>query len=241
MSKELLVSEQFYSIQGEGMTTGRPANFLRLAKCNLMCGGAGTEQDGKLHNGATWRCDTIEVWSVGLARSFDSIISFMEPCNRLIITGGEPLMHDAKICEFLEYLYHESYKNFPKFIEVETNGTIKPSPKLIDYVQQWNVSPKLANSGVKDRIRFKPDVINFFANEDNPGERQFKFVVTTEADLVEVDDFALPPYMVWLMPGADNQDDLNRLHTQVAEWAKARRYNFSNRLHIALWNKKTGV
>ena len=61
----LIVSEYFYSIQGEGKTMGVPSVFIRLTACNLMCGGRGTEKDFKLHNGATWRCDSIEVWRKG--------------------------------------------------------------------------------------------------------------------------------------------------------------------------------
>ena len=39
MKNSLPIAESFYSIQGEGMTTGYPAVFVRLAGCNLMCGG----------------------------------------------------------------------------------------------------------------------------------------------------------------------------------------------------------
>ncbi len=243
MHRNLLVSEQFFSIQGEGMTTGRPANFLRLAKCNLMCGGAGTEQDGKLHHGATWRCDTIEVWQVGFLKDFAKVVADFEPCDRLIVTGGEPLLHDEALTEFLAYWREKYYNEFHRrpYVEVETNGTFIPSPGLLDYVDQWNVSPKLRNSGVKDRIRTNTRALQFLSNPDNQMLVQFKFVVTSASDLGEVDDFGFNPDQVWLMPGADASDPLKDLAPQVAEWAKQRRYNFSNRLHIALWNKKTGV
>ena len=66
----LPIAETFYSIQGEGITTGYPSVFVRLAGCNLMCGGQGTQFDGELHDGATWRCDTIEVWMKGKMKEF---------------------------------------------------------------------------------------------------------------------------------------------------------------------------
>ena len=45
MDTKLAISEVFYSIQGEGKTMGIPAVFVRLAGCNLMCGGMGTQFD----------------------------------------------------------------------------------------------------------------------------------------------------------------------------------------------------
>jgi len=60
------ISEHFYSLQGEGKTMGVPAIFVRLQACNLLCGGYGTQKDGKLHDGATWRCDTLDVWTKGI-------------------------------------------------------------------------------------------------------------------------------------------------------------------------------
>ena len=71
---KLAVSEVFYSIQGEGPTTGYPAVFVRLGGCNLMCGGEGTQKDKELHDGATWRCDTIEVWMKSRAKEFKDIL-----------------------------------------------------------------------------------------------------------------------------------------------------------------------
>ena len=59
----LNISEQFYSIQGEGRTVGVPALFLRLQGCNLTCGGKKTVLTGNKQDGASWRCDTIEVWT----------------------------------------------------------------------------------------------------------------------------------------------------------------------------------
>lgn len=236
--QSLLVSEQFYSLQGEGMTTGRPANFLRLAKCNLMCGGAGTERDGKLHHGATWRCDTIEVWSTGLLKTFEQVRDAFKPCDRLIITGGEPLLHQKEIVEFLDW-WAPQIEQLP-IVEIETNGTIEPDTNLRDYVAQWNVSPKLFNSGVKERIRQLHPVF-YMLQESGWCDIQFKFVVTNINDMAEVAAFGLPKDKIWLMPGADASDPLKDLAPQVAEWAKDNGYNFSNRLHIALWNRKTGV
>ena len=69
----LTVSETFYSLQGEGPTAGTPAVFLRLKGCNLTCGGLNTVKTKQLDNGATWRCDTTEVWLKGQDMTYDEI------------------------------------------------------------------------------------------------------------------------------------------------------------------------
>ena len=53
MMNTIRVSEYFYSIQGEGLTVGVPAVFLRLQGCNLDCGSSG----------GSWVCDTEAVWN----------------------------------------------------------------------------------------------------------------------------------------------------------------------------------
>jgi len=148
---KLAVSEVFYSIQGEGKTTGFPAVFVRLAGCNLMCGGKGTEKDGKLHDGATWRCDSIEVWIKGKSKPYAEILPIecqeaIRNGANVIITGGEPMLQQKNIEGFIQYIVEE-INDFP-FIEIETNGTIMPNNDMLNLVDQWNVSPKLANSGM---------------------------------------------------------------------------------------------
>ena len=49
----LLISEHFYSIQGEGSTVGAPSIFLRLGTCNLTCGGPKTVTSKKIEAPAT--------------------------------------------------------------------------------------------------------------------------------------------------------------------------------------------
>ena len=81
MEKHLIIAEDFYSVQGEGPTTGVPAYFIRLRDCNLTCGassvklkeikdaGEGNTDSGSfkgdLHEEgkATWTCDTLPVWA----------------------------------------------------------------------------------------------------------------------------------------------------------------------------------
>lgn len=116
----LTISEDFYTIQGEGFTTGSPAYFVRLRDCNLECGlsksmikdvknagegntDSGTFQ-GDLHSEgeATWTCDTAPVWLFGHKKPFEYLINKWNEMGLLediasgvvhvIWTGGEPTL-----------------------------------------------------------------------------------------------------------------------------------------------------
>jgi organic radical activating enzyme len=238
----LAISEVFYSIQGEGITTGTPSVFVRLGGCNLMCGGMGTQFDNELHNGATWRCDTIEVWMKAQSKQYHEILP--EDCIKalkngahMIITGGEPLMQSAGVEGFIEWC--QTQFNPSLFVEIETNGTIIPSEKLKGLVGLWNCSPKLSNSGNDKSIRISRSALD----ELNKLNTQFKFVITTEDDFDEMtQDFGfLSKDKIVLMPSGENQELLAQSKPIVVELAKKHYLNFTTRLHIDIWNKKTGV
>ena len=89
----LVISEDFFSVQGEGITTGHPAYFIRLKDCNLTCGatratakqvkdaGNGNTDPGSfmgdLHAAgkATWTCDSLPVWLFGEKKPFEYLIN----------------------------------------------------------------------------------------------------------------------------------------------------------------------
>lgn len=247
-ANHLKVSEQFFSIQGEGQTIGRPSYFLRLTACNLMCGGLGTQKDGELHNGATWRCDSIESWIKGKSKHYDQIIKdfggkkFIENLElgaHLIITGGEPLLQQAEITDFLFYIRKHGVS---PMVEIETNGTIEPNKMLEVLVKYWNVSPKISNSGETERRRFKPFVLKAFNRL--PGTI-FKYVVGGSADMGEIkkdiEHCDLNPIKIWLMPAGSTQAQLALTAPMVAEYCKEFMFNYSHRVHVAIWDKALGV
>ena len=96
--------ESFYSIQGEGFHTGKPAYFIRLAGCDVNC---------------HW-CDVKESWDISEDQylSIDEIISnvIKYSAETVIITGGEPLMHN--LSELTDALKEKNKK-----IHLETSGT----------------------------------------------------------------------------------------------------------------------
>lgn len=239
----IAVSETFYSIQGEGKTIGVPSVFVRLGGCNLMCGGFGTQFDNQLHAGATWRCDTIEVWMQAKRKSFPEIfteeyVHAIKNGAHIIITGGEPLIQMQAICEMIKYVRSTIHEG--AYIEIETNGTIMPSEELQTEVQQWNVSPKLSNSGNEKQIRINVAALQTFSSLQNV---QFKFVISSEDDYKEMErDFYFIPYeQICLMPAGSSQSELEETRKVVADICKNNFLKMTDRLHIAVWNQKTGV
>jgi organic radical activating enzyme len=156
----------------------------------------------------------------------------------IILTGGEPTMQQAALEEFIKYVKFSL--NVDAFFEVETNGTIMPSDFLLNNISLWNCSPKLTNSGNDKSITYKPEVIK----ELNKHNTIFKFVVNSEKEWQEIKDdylFLVDKKKVYLMPAGENQELLNENKETVVELAKKNHLNFTTRLHIEIWNKKTGV
>ena len=243
MQNKLAVSEVFYSIQGEGATMGKPSVFVRLGGCNLMCGGMGTQFDGELHNGATWRCDTVEVWMRAKSKPFkhilpDDCLNAIMNDAHLIVTGGEPLMQQDAVKEFI--LFVRELINPNVFVEIETNGTIEPNEALRQQVDLFNVSPKLSNSGNDKSQTFNKKALKTF----NEISSIFKFVVSNEKDYEEImADYSeiIDRDKVYLMPAGENQELLNQNKEYVAELCITEHFNYCTRLHIEIWNQKTGV
>ena len=244
MKNKLAISEVFYSIQGEGKTVGVPSVFVRLGGCNLMCGGMGTQFDGELHNGAEWRCDTVEVWMKAKSKDPDKIlpkdcVEAIKNGAHIILTGGEPMMQQSGLESFINYVLENINKE--AFFEVETNGTILPNNFLTNEIDLWNCSPKLKNSGNDKSMTYKIEVIEYLAKLNSI----FKFVINNELQMEEVNEYIffgdIDRRQVFLMPAGENQELLEINKLRVAELAKDNYWNFTTRLHIDIWNKKTGV
>ena len=226
---QLAVSEVFGpTVQGEGPTAGRRAGFVRLARCNLDC---------------TW-CDTPYTWDWSRFDPADEAhptdvadvvarLDAMAP-GRVVVTGGEPLLQQRALVPLLDAC---AARGWP--VEVETNGTVVPDPEVVQLVAQFNVSPKLANSGVAADRALRPAAL---AALRDSGRAVFKFVVNGPADLDEVaavvDAHGLAP--VWVMPeGTAAADLLPRLRALVDD-VVGRGWNLTPRLHVLLWGDERG-
>lgn len=130
------IKELFYTLQGEGAHSGRPAVFCRFSGCNLW---SGREEDR--HKAICQFCDT-DFWGTdgenggkytlgALAEKVASLWPAATGKPYVVCTGGEPLL---QLDEHLISAFHE--KGFE--VAIETNGTL-PVPKGVDWVC---VSPK---------------------------------------------------------------------------------------------------
>lgn len=222
--------EIFFSVQGEGANIGKPAVFLRLALCNLKCIWCDTKY--------TWDWTTYNPEEQLVEMSLESVEQeiLRHNCKYLVVTGGEPMIQQKPLIPLLHYLESKGF-----FIEVETNGTIVPDPRLLNLVDHWSVSPKLRNSGNSQSLREVTECYRFFASITSS---HFKYVIQSEDDLKEVQTLAkkydLVPERIILMPEAKSREELLEKSKWLVEVCKAQGYMFSTRLHILLWGNERG-
>jgi 7-carboxy-7-deazaguanine synthase len=226
---ELVVSEVFGpTFQGEGPSIGRRAGFVRLGRCNLTC---------------TW-CDTPYTWdwdrydpAVELHRvPTDMVVEQLVAMTPevVVVTGGEPLLQQRRLVPLVQACVDRGWD-----VEIETNGTRVPGTGLVPLVAQWNVSPKLANSGVDVADRIRPDAL---AALRDTGRAVFKFVADDESDLDEiaalVGEHDLAP--VWVMPEGTDPATLTERARRLAQPVLDRGWNLTARLHVLLWGDERG-
>lgn len=225
----LVVSEVFGpTLQGEGPSAGQAAGFVRLGRCNLACQWCDTPY--------TWDWESHDPAAELTTMAVDDVLARLDAMdvNLVVVTGGEPLLQQRHLPPLLEGARARGLR-----VEVETAGTLAPTldEGLVD---RFNVSPKLANSGMAVERRYRPDVLRAF---QAGGRAVFKFVVAEPADLDEVDaivaECGLGP--VWVMPeGTDAATVLARMQ-ELAPHVVARGWNLTPRLHILLWGDRRGV
>ena len=225
---KLIISEIFYSIQGEGPNVGKPAVFLRLAGCNLRCTWCDTKYAITITKTIT-KTKTSNSNGLSYSNSCNQVVKQIRqfPCRHLVITGGEPLLQQNGLMPLLEKL-----KDY--YVEIETNGSIPL--KIAKYVEQINCSPKLSNSGNKP-----------YALKIKPTDKKviYKFVIKDMQDLKEVLTFTkkhkIPKNRVWLMPEGVDREKIIERSKWIIEVCKKEGVNFSPRLHVMLWGNKRGV
>jgi 7-carboxy-7-deazaguanine synthase len=131
----LPVMEHFYTLQGEGFHQGRAAYFIRLAGCDVGC---------------VW-CDVKDSWdgSKHPKYAISDLVAFVKqtPAELVVITGGEPLMHNLD--ELTKALHQAGLQT-----NIETSGAYSLSG-------QWDwicLSPKKFKAPVPDILPFASEL-----------------------------------------------------------------------------------
>lgn len=138
------IKEIFYTLQGEGARTGRPAVFCRFSGCNLW--------SGRPEDRATARCRFCDTDFVGadagvfqraedVAEAIAAAFPALDPAAYggekpyVVFTGGEPALQLT--ADLIELLHARGFE-----VGVESNGTL-PLPAGLDWI---TVSPKAGNA-----------------------------------------------------------------------------------------------
>jgi organic radical activating enzyme len=251
MEGRLLVSEVFGpTFQGEGKHTGRLAAFVRLGGCNLHCWWCDTpytwvfdDRHANMHRSKQKfdpREELVRMWPDEIIEHIRDIL----PSGGLVVfSGGEPMLQQEGLFSVIDGLYREvaNQKHSEYFPEIETAGTIQPTGDLEHEGIQWNVSPKLEHSGNSEELRYKPDVLRWFAET---GDAMFKFVVQSEGDLLEVEALVnacgIKQHQVWIMPEGTTADLVTQRMKYLAGPVLERGWNLTTRLHTLIWEDLRG-
>lgn len=235
---KLPVSEIFGpTLQGEGPYAGQACWFIRLGGCNLSC---------------VW-CDTPYAtgqhgtpMSQVAKRSIDDILATIPAGWRVILTGGEPLMHTG-MPAFQLLLAGLQAKQAE--IHVETNGMFVPDTATGALISHFTVSPKI-NVAMR-HANHHPSLGDW---HDHQAKTAMKWVVDgldqpgVLAALPErvarirqlSQDHGVPAGQVWLMPEGELLPDLQKHWADIAQAAADAGVNATHRLHTLAWGNEPG-
>jgi 7-carboxy-7-deazaguanine synthase len=230
----MLVSEIFYSLQGEGTLAGVPSVFVRASGCNLRCAWCDTPY-------ASWEPE-------GTTRAIADLVAevLRHPARHVVLTGGEPM-----IAKDIHTLAGE-LKKLGRHITIETAATVAPGGIACDLA---SLSPKLLNSAPDatkhaawrkrhEATRWQPDVVRAWLDAY---DCQLKFVVARAEDVDELEAMLvklgreIPRDRVLLMPEGVTVEKIRERAAWLGELCKARGYRYAPRLQLELYGNKRGT
>ena len=255
------IIESFISIQGEGLRTGRPTLFIRLNGCNLRC--VFRNSAGKVAS----CCDTPYASFEGSFEgkyTDDDVIKMLTnnpQVKDIVITGGEPLLNQTSLEEFIKKL--REVRDFT--LTIETNGTIVPSNYLLEQVDLWSTSPKLASSTptVKDGKKYgvteaqckyhsmhRINIIALATMLSEGHDCQLKFVYTGPECIEEINEISseITDYQtnhnmdvvnvndyIMLMPEGITSKAIIGKSDEVVNVCIEHGWTYTSRMHILIW------
>ena len=224
----LNIAEIFCSVQGEGIYSGVPSVFVRVAGCNLDCS----------------FCDTSFAKNISNAdkMSVENVLAEIKNYNveHVVITGGEPTLYPEQIsilCNKLNALN--------KKITIETNSTIfnSPFPKggqgdlllsLSPKLNNWNEEIIIKNLSLNCKNQIKIVVGNI--EEAKDAITKIEKLKNIKKDI----STSSTTEIVFLMPQADTKEK----HSKISEWlipfCCENNIRFGARLQIMLWENEKG-
>jgi 7-carboxy-7-deazaguanine synthase len=223
-----LIAEVFGpTFQGEGPSIGTRAAFVRFAKCNLTCGWCDTPY--------TWDWDRYEPKDEIHPMPVEDIAGRVREMDvpLVVMTGGEPLLQQQAMMDLMDRLTGHRF-------EIETNGTIVPQGGLLGRAPRFNVSPKLRNSEVLEKKRWKARPLSILLDALST----FKFVCEKPEDLNEVQEYVdkvgIPAWRVWVMPEGVTPEMVTRHGRDLSEAVLERGWNMTTRMQVLLWGAERG-
>jgi 7-carboxy-7-deazaguanine synthase len=211
--EKLLVSEIFFSLQGEGPKIGEPSIFIRLAGC--------------IEPYCPW-CDTAYARYEYSEKSIPDIVheAGRYACKNVVITGGEPFLQWESGLKKL----HEKLSEKELHISYETSGKAG-IPDL--HGAQVVVSPKNidGNWQIPQEALSKADFFKFVADDIASLVEIHDFVQKN----------AISKEKVYIMPmGMSREEQIQRMEL-VFGFCRDKGYKMSPRLHILAFDKRPGV
>jgi len=232
-----MISEIFYSIQGEGQLSGVPSVFVRTSGCNLRCKWCDTPY-------ASWKPEGKQM---SVDEIFSSVSKFKS--KHIVLTGGEPMI-SPNINKLAS-----RFRNAGYHITIETSGTVAPNGIACDLA---SLSPKLNNSTPEEGsidsgwIKRHEETRNKSINTlrdwiEQSNDYQFKFVISGKEDLIQAAQIMLlnfpnvPNWKVQFMPEGVDSATIAGRQKMIVDFCKEGGYRFSDRLHIHLFGNTRGT
>lgn len=259
------VLEIFSSIQGEGMYTGVPSIFVRVAGCNLRCVFGSSRCDTPYSSFELEKPKWNEVEDV-YNKIHEELIK--TGIKHLVITGGEPLLYSKQIKELVTKIKKNISEDI--VVTIETNGTLPVikswiSDEKLYSIDLWSISPKLStsvdNTGKflskeesehHNKTRINIDNLTSYYEEhliNGRNKIQTKFVYTNEDSVTEIkqlikqvqDSLGVIEMNILLMPEGMTNDALKSIQEECAKVCIRENWRFCDRLHIRIWGDRREV